>query len=165
MRIHFFEHVSHLKVDPGLFLFSSFFNNRLKWLVWLVLAMLKVGASLACIIHVVQVNCHWKWIVVWWLLIIFDQHVAICFESTISFQLQILTCIYIHDLAPNSIKMRHMIFFYSCYERSSAYLIGFVGAKFWWIFYVGQVICWSAGFWWWYETWIWKTVYFYALCT
>ena len=44
------------------------------------------------------------------MLIIFDQHVAICFESTISFQLQI-TCMYIHDLAPNSIKMRHMIFF------------------------------------------------------
>ena len=34
------------KVGSGRFWFGSFLNNRLKWSVWVVSAMLKVGASL-----------------------------------------------------------------------------------------------------------------------
>ena len=35
------------RVGSGRFRFGSFLNDRLKWSVWVVLAMLKVGASLS----------------------------------------------------------------------------------------------------------------------
>ena len=44
--MNFWKKTFDFKVGSGRFRFSSFLNNRLKWSVWVVSAMLKVGASL-----------------------------------------------------------------------------------------------------------------------